>query len=214
MIIKKYTGKTEAEATEVAKKELGNGIVIMNVKEVKPKGLFSLFKSKFTEITVALEEENERPVTARKETVMLNQGADKISTAKKESEDTKSIEEKLENLQNLLVSRLQNEEKDDVVGIKLQTRENHQEHVVVTDEPETIDEKEDEYLRFLKLLYNVMVDNEVDERYANQMIEGLDKTYKQGHSVCSRQNTFINLTECIAFIHSGQALLSCPFSKE
>ena len=182
MIIKKYTGKTEAEATEVAKKELGNGIVIMNVKEVKPKGLFSLFKSKFTEITVALEEENERPVTARKETVMLNQGADKISTAKKESEDTKSIEEKLENLQNLLVSRLQNEEKDDVVGIKLQTRENHQEHVVVTDEPETIDEKEDEYLRFLKLLYNVMVDNEVDERYANQMIEGLDKTYKQGQS--------------------------------
>jgi len=182
MIIKKYTGKTEAEATEVAKKELGNGIVIMNVKEVKPKGLFSLFKSKFTEITVALEEENERPVTARKDTVMLNQGADKISTAIKDSEDTRSIEEKLENLQNLLVSRLQNEEKDDVVGIKLQTRENHQDHVAVTDEPETIDEKEDEYLRFLKLLYNVMVDNEVDERYANQMIEGLDKTYKQGQS--------------------------------
>lgn len=182
MIIKKYTGKTEAEATETAKKELGNGIVIMNVKEVKSKGLFSLFKSKITEITVALEEEQERPVSARKDTVMLNQGADRISTAKKDAEDTKSIEEKLENLQNLLVSRLQNEEKDDLVGIKLQTRENHQEHVAVTDEPETIDEKEDEYLRFLKLLYNVMVDNEVDERYANQMIEGLDKTYKQGQS--------------------------------
>jgi len=182
MIIKKYTGKTEAEAAEAAKKELGNGIVIMNVKEVKPKGLFSLFKSKFTEITVALEEEQERPLSTRKDTVILNPGANKISSVKKDSEDTKSIEEKLENLQNLLVSRLQNEEKDDLVGIKLQTRENHQEHVAVTDEPETIDEKEDEYLRFLKLLYNVMVDNEVDERYANQMIEGLDKTYKQGQS--------------------------------
>ena len=35
MIIKKFTGKTEAEATEAAKKELGNGLVIMNVREVK-----------------------------------------------------------------------------------------------------------------------------------------------------------------------------------
>lgn len=35
MIIKKYTGKTEAEATEAAKKELGSGLVIMNVREVK-----------------------------------------------------------------------------------------------------------------------------------------------------------------------------------
>ena len=32
MIIKKFTGKTEAEATEAAKKELGNGLVIMNVR--------------------------------------------------------------------------------------------------------------------------------------------------------------------------------------
>lgn len=38
MIIKKYTGKTEAEATEAAKKELGSGLVIMNVREVKKKG--------------------------------------------------------------------------------------------------------------------------------------------------------------------------------
>ena len=41
MIIKKYTGKTEAEATEAAKKELGSGLVIMNVREVKKKGFFA-----------------------------------------------------------------------------------------------------------------------------------------------------------------------------
>lgn len=40
MIIKKYTGKTEDEAVLLAKKELGNGIVIMNVKNVKKKGIF------------------------------------------------------------------------------------------------------------------------------------------------------------------------------
>lgn len=42
MIIKKYTGKTEAEATEAAKKELGSGLVIMNVREVKKKGIFCI----------------------------------------------------------------------------------------------------------------------------------------------------------------------------
>ena len=37
MIIKKFVGKTEEEAVEAAKKELGEGIVIMNVRQVKPK---------------------------------------------------------------------------------------------------------------------------------------------------------------------------------
>lgn len=51
MIIKKFTGKTEAEATEAAKKELGNGLVIMNVREVKKKGLFSFLSPKQIEVT-------------------------------------------------------------------------------------------------------------------------------------------------------------------
>ena len=55
MIIKKFTGKTEAEATEAAKKELGNGLVIMNVREVKKKGLFSFLSPKQIEVTAALE---------------------------------------------------------------------------------------------------------------------------------------------------------------
>ena len=43
MIIKKFTGKTEEDAVEAAKKELGSGVVIMNVKSVKRKGLAGLF---------------------------------------------------------------------------------------------------------------------------------------------------------------------------
>ena len=59
MIIKKFTGKTEKEATDAAKKELGDGIVIMNVRNVKKKGLAGIFGAKQTEVTVALEEEKE-----------------------------------------------------------------------------------------------------------------------------------------------------------
>lgn len=57
MIIKKFQGKTEAEAVESAKKELGDGIVIMNVRNVKKKGMFSFLKPQMVEVTVALEEE-------------------------------------------------------------------------------------------------------------------------------------------------------------
>ena len=57
MIIKKFTGKTEAEATEAAKKELGSTLVIMNVREVKKKGLFAFLLPKQIEVTAALEEE-------------------------------------------------------------------------------------------------------------------------------------------------------------
>ena len=57
MIIKKFTGKTESEATETAKKELGDNIVIMNVRPVKKSGFFALFAPPKIEVTVALEDE-------------------------------------------------------------------------------------------------------------------------------------------------------------
>ena len=57
MIIKKFEGKTEGDALEKAKKELGNNVVIMNVKKNKKKGFFGFFSSGTVEITVALEEE-------------------------------------------------------------------------------------------------------------------------------------------------------------
>ena len=61
MIIKKYVGKTESEATEEAKRELGPNIVVMTVKPAKKTGFFSFFKAQKIEVTVALEEESERP---------------------------------------------------------------------------------------------------------------------------------------------------------
>ena len=60
MIIKKFQGKTKEDALEAAKKELGDDIVEMNVKMVKPKGIFSVFKSSKVEVTVAKEDDNDK----------------------------------------------------------------------------------------------------------------------------------------------------------
>ena len=106
MIIKKFTGKTEAEATEAARKELGSGVVIMSVRQIKPKGAFSAFRSKLTEVTAALEEEPQRSVNVRREQVPLTASAASRTSVEAPvapvSSATRSIEEKLENLQTLL----------------------------------------------------------------------------------------------------------------
>ncbi len=57
MIIKKFVAKTEADATEDARRELGQGIVIMNVRPVKQKGFFAFLLPPRVEVTVALEDE-------------------------------------------------------------------------------------------------------------------------------------------------------------
>ena len=68
MIIKKYQAKTESEAMQLAKLELGANVVLMNVRQIKKKGIFKFFSAPTVEITVALEEDNEkqRPISAVK----------------------------------------------------------------------------------------------------------------------------------------------------
>ena len=60
MIIQKFSSKTEADAIDIARKELGPDVVIMNVRTIKKKGIFSFFSSPQVEVTVALEEEGEK----------------------------------------------------------------------------------------------------------------------------------------------------------
>jgi len=194
MIIKKFQGKTEAEAVESAKKELGSNVVIMNVRNVKRKGIFSFLMPQIVEVTVALEEEQERipapalrreeisqPLVegiaagaARKERTLA---AEQIQRAYQGTEDTpetagypqtetaspekdsRAIEEKLDSLHILLEQQLQKPEES-----KGEQKEN--------------EEEASELERFMKLLYNTMLDNEVEEHYANQIIDEIEKNSK------------------------------------
>lgn len=58
MIIKKFQAKTESEAVEQARKELGEGVVILSTRNKKKKGLLSIFFQPMVEITAALEDDN------------------------------------------------------------------------------------------------------------------------------------------------------------
>lgn len=185
MIIKKFQGKSEAEAVESAKKELGNNVVIMNVRSVKRKGLFSFILPQLTEVTVALEEEPDRFPAPKKEMPLpqvlpepaprreltglpspkegsLLQGGDlldeKPAVKDEGKKESNALEEKLDNLQTLLEQQLQKPDE-------------------VKNEP-AVAERESEVERFMKLLYNTMLDNEVSEQYANQIIDEIEKINK------------------------------------
>lgn len=170
MIIKKFTAKTENEARDAARKDLGERAVVMNVKEVRKKGFLGLFKKTMIEVTAALEEETEKPNSifpVVKETtgplVPANVWDKQVSYEPKESilsgnEDTgKAIVEKLDGLQHLLQQQL----------IKAEEEKKEKE------DPE--EKAPSEIMTFMKLLYNTMIENEVHEKYANELIDEIEK---------------------------------------
>lgn len=182
MIIKKFQGKTEEEATVLARKELGSTAVIMNVRTVKSKGIKAFFKKPVVEVTAALEDEPDRssykPIlpaaTVRRTVQSAREEIEKEKEQEREvkyeepampsravkTEQKESLEEKLESIHSLIEQQLSRE---------------------VTDGD--FDEDTDEQMGFFKLIYNTLIDNEVDEKYANEIIDELGKIKKTGAGI-------------------------------
>lgn len=178
MIIMKFVGKTEEDAVEAAKKELGSSVVIMNVKQVKQKGLASLFRSKQVEVTAALEEDGDVPKPVRRDIASeperrVNETLSSRETAAPVSENSQNIEKKLDSLQSLLESRFQQDD-----SARQDPEPEQDENQFPAEEEEVLSEEELERERFVRLLYNTMLENEVNEKYANQLMEELEKSKK------------------------------------
>lgn len=181
MIIKKFQGKTEVEATEAAKKELGSSVVVMNVKTVKRKGIMGILRAPITEVTVALEEESEKEKSVSKAVpqVPVMTALEQLAAKQKELGENMvshtmspiipansrkdALEEKIDSLEILLKKKFEEDKED-----KAEKSEDNKEE----------NEKDDEQMRFTKLLYNTMLDNEVYEKYANAILEEVEKTKK------------------------------------
>ena len=180
MIIKKFQAKTENEAVEAAKKELGNNVVVMNVRNTKKKGLFSFLRPQLVEITVAVEEDSERkePVKsadARSITEALGKIAPIVERSEKEKESSGIIYDE------------KPPKTDKVIEARLNSIENLiEEKLVKPEEPahkeESSDKKEEdtELKKFFDLLLSTMLDNEVEREYASSIIDETAKVTKPG----------------------------------
>lgn len=176
MIIKKYLAKTEKDAVEAAKKDLGENIVIMNVKNTKKKGIFGIFGGTMTEVTVAQEAEMERekglfaPVKETSGPLVPDSIWEKQPAVerKKEREDEtgKAIVEKLDGLQTLLQQQILKEQEEKEAKEEKPTREEYSRKISEENE------------KFLNLLHRTMIENEVEEKYAEQLLEEIKQNGK------------------------------------
>lgn len=214
MTINKYQGKTKEEAIEKAKQELGAGAVVLNVKEIKPKGMLKALKGSIFEVTAAMEEKEKfvSPVPTAKPAGTLNMSAggstntnsgtgakpnttstESISLAadeavtipkvqhikteepvaqvqggtspmKETSSTNEGLEKRLENLSNILEKQLA------VDGTRVDEKLEAQ-----TNNPEGF--------QFVKMLYRTLLENDVNEKYVNQIMEEAEKVLHNGSSV-------------------------------
>ena len=193
MTINKFQGKTEEEAIAKAKAEFGEDAVIMNVREVKPKGLFSVFKSSTFEVTAAMKEKDSyvNPASAMQnpqklhdsinlaadETIELPRSGEtdfaktmqklvKPAAPQKETmramSEEKRLEERLDSLSERLEEKLSRAAPKEEAAPKTPTSEE---------------------LNFVRILYNTLIKNEVNEKYVNQILDEVEKFIRPGNSV-------------------------------
>jgi len=217
MIIKKFTGKNEEEATRAARSELGEGAVVMNVRTVKPGGLFGFFKRAQTEVTAAIEEVSDtsvsntrgvrlpsyKPEETRRRTMSL-EPADQPVPEKKDREETAKIDlsavrdaaRKIdESDKKVLPSAAEKDEDEDdseAISKKLdsihsliekQIRSEHGEERSAEEQGSDDETENDEIGRFLGLIADTLKDNEVDEKYVENIVEEARHLRKPGVSI-------------------------------
>lgn len=167
MIIKKFQAATETEGILLAKEEMGSAAVIMNIKTIKHRGLARLWKKDYVEVTAAIEERthttDELPVKS------INALADDDIKPQIEMEKhTTAIEEKLNNLQNML-------EKNITKNMTVDAEKSEEDTETETSE----------CIKFMQLVYRQLMDNEVDEKYANQIIGEVEGGLKKESNIDS-----------------------------
>lgn len=195
MTINKFQGKTEEEAIAKAKQEFGENAVIMNVKEVKPKGLFRAFKNSTYEVTAAMEEKEQfvNPKHTLQNTQQLhdsiNLSADeKIEIPKPESKPdfreliTRSGKKEAAPLQEPEEKKI--EKRLDDLSSRLEESLAHTpmgEHL--PEQPLVKEKPNSEEFNFVRILYSTLLKNEVNEKYVNQILDEIEKFIRPGNSV-------------------------------
>ena len=182
MIIKTFTAQTETEALELAKKELGPGAIVTKKKENIPHGLMALFKKPTYEITAAVDDAPVKSELSRRETarsLFMNNPDIIFDEDKNEKEDdnkskgqfnfndTAAIEKQLSNLTTMIEKTMAQKE-----AAAPQPKEKKEEAAA----PEA---KHDRNVDCIRLIYNQLVENEVDEKYINQVISEIEPTLKK-----------------------------------
>lgn len=189
MIIKKFLAKTEKEAIEMAKEELGTGAIVMNMKKIRPRGLAKLFMKDKVEITAALDENivYDSDVGADKKEdeqagVKVDISAPKfvpdiVADGSEGEMNIAAIEEKLNSLQKMLEKQMR-EKAEDERKTELEDRK-EKSHAGETSAGEAQAKKATNMDACKELIRRQMIENEVEQSITDRLIEEIDKSLPQ-----------------------------------
>lgn len=190
MTIKKYQANTESDAILQAKEELGKDAIIMNIKTIKPKGMFRIFRKTKVEVTAAVDEVEkgkDNPSTTKNEnnvSSLFNAKIDEklhpgTNTESPEDKEAKELEDKLNSLAMLLEQQIEsqkNSEKKQQNKKAGNSTKDHKEKsdnltadkvVDVEDKPDKSSFKD----KSIDLIIEQLTNNEVTYAYAKQIID-------------------------------------------
>ena len=185
MIIRKFQAETEEQAILQARDELGKDAIVMNIKVVKPKGLQKFFRKSSVEITAAVDEENNysngEDMLSKMQEIQRNieeakKKEDQEKTEKtedavvhEEASSTIAIENRLDNLQQMLEKQIMTEDKESKPGEKKP----------VEKEPE----EESKAEACIRLVREQLLNNEVEEQYADTILDEIRTTIKKDTAI-------------------------------
>ncbi|MBQ9199469.1 MAG: flagellar biosynthesis protein FlhF [Lachnospiraceae bacterium] len=187
MIIKKYKATTEKDAILMAKEDLGPEAVVMNVKTIKRKGIMKLFKKNTVELTAAIDDNVAEKKSSDKKSE--EKTSDKKNQDGYSEEAQNAIEEKINSIARLLEQQmLSGNEKEQASGKEEKTAGTKIDYSVTDDTvpglrhiaendngtPESVSKN-----KVIELIYNQLLDNEVEKKIADDIINELDtENYK------------------------------------
>lgn len=183
MVIRKYQAETEEAAILQAKEELGKDAIVMNIKVLKPRGFQKFFKKPSVEVTAAVDEETnyssgedmllkmqeiqKNIEEAKKKEVSESEKQKEENVLQEENSNTIAIENRLDNLQQMLEQRIFSEEKEQKQEEKGK------------EEPE----EESKAEACIRLVREQLLNNEVEEKYADIILDEIRKTTKKDTAI-------------------------------
>lgn len=159
MKIKQFEAKTEKQAMLQVKEEFGKEALIVSVKNIKPKGLFKLFKSPCVQVTAALDERN---ISATRENLTLEDIKKDITTKSENiynSTSSQNLQDKISKIEDI---------------INIHSKDSNR---LIISEHEQISNKN---IPLIELIYKQLTENEVDEKVANKIMLGLNDSLTKG----------------------------------
>lgn len=170
---------------EMAKRELGADAIVMNIKKIKPKGLQRLFHKPSVEITAAIDDnisysDGEKMLEELKQIQQREHEKTKASIPDVVNLDGNSnssvIEEKLNSLQVMLEKQMKDQKEKEAQ--EKEKEEEKKEAKEAKEEP-----KQNKNEACYQLIRKQMINNEVEEEYADVVLNEIRSSMKEESSI-------------------------------